>query len=64
MVIAIERDQQSESAGNATTLRLIKNRYSGETGPAGTLEYDLNKCKFYETNAADYFSKETETPDF
>ncbi len=64
MVIAIERDQQSESAGNASTLRVLKNRYSGETGPAGTLEYDLNKCKFYEKDAADYFSKETEPPDF
>ena len=64
MVIALERNQQSDSAGNATTLRVLKNRYSGETGTVGTLEYDLNKCKFYETNASDYFSKETESPDF
>ena len=30
-VIALERDQQSENDRDVTTLRIIKNRYSGET---------------------------------
>jgi len=37
-VIGAERDQQSESK-NITTLRVLKNRYTGETGEAGWLEY-------------------------
>ena len=47
-VIGLERDQQSDQAGGATTVRVLKNRYSGETGVACTLEYDLDTCKFIE----------------
>lgn len=41
LVIGIERDQQSEdeAARNISTLRCLKNRYSGKTGPAGKLKY-------------------------
>ena len=44
-VIALERDQQSGSEHSTTTVRVLKNRYSGETGVAGQLIYDLDKCK-------------------
>ena len=47
--IALERDQQSGPGDNATTVRVLKNRYSGEVGVACTLKYDLESCKFYET---------------
>ena len=33
-VIALERNQQSDAATNSTTVRVLKNRYSGETGVA------------------------------
>ena len=47
-VIALERDQQSENDRDITTLRIIKNRYSGETGFAGKIKYDLSTSRFTE----------------
>lgn len=47
--IALERDQQSDNRDSKTTVRVLKNRYSGETGVACTLTYDLDTCKFIET---------------
>jgi len=38
-VIGAERDQQADTK-NITTLRLLKNRYTGETGEAGWLDYN------------------------
>ena len=49
-VIALERDQQSEDSNNTSTLRVLKNRYSGEVGVATRLTYDLASCKFYEAD--------------
>ena len=49
-VIALERDQQSEDSNNTSTLRVLKNRYSGEVGVATRLTYDLETCQFYEAN--------------
>jgi len=46
-VLALERDQQSND--NVSTLRVLKNRYSGETGVAAQLVYDKTTCKFHET---------------
>ena len=46
-VLALERDQQSED--DVSTLRVLKNRYSGETGVAASLKYDKTTCKFNET---------------
>ena len=54
-VIALERDQQSGSERNATTVRVLKNRYSGEVGEACQLNYDLDTCKFNETAATAEF---------
>ena len=49
-VLALERDQQSED--DVSTLRVLKNRYSAETGVAASLKYDKNTCKFNETTDA------------
>ena len=46
-VLALERDQQSDD--DVSTLRILKNRYSGETGVAAELKYDKSTCKFNET---------------
>jgi twinkle protein len=40
IVIAGERDQQSDDEGNILTLRCLKNRHSGRTGVIGKLAYD------------------------
>ena len=58
--IALERDQQSGSSDNATTVRVLKNRYSGEVGIACHLKYDLNKCKFNETTPEPEFNPATD----
>jgi len=39
-VIGCERDQQDEGSNRLLTLRVLKNRYAGETGVTTTLEYD------------------------
>lgn len=59
-VIALERNQQSGSDDASTTLRVLKNRYSGETGIAGQLTYDLNTCKFTEHEAQPDFNPTTD----
>jgi twinkle protein len=41
MVIGCERNQQDEENPNVMTVRLLKNRYSGETGVACQLQYNL-----------------------
>ena len=51
--IALERNQQSDNSDSKTTVRVLKNRYSGETGVACTLAYDLDTCKFIETEPDD-----------
>ena len=56
-VIALEVDQQAGTVRKPTTVRVLKNRYSGEVGVACELNYDLNTCRFSEN--------ETETtPEF
>jgi len=59
-VIALERDQQADSGSSATTVRIIKNRYSGETGIACNLQYDLNTCQFNETQPKQAFDATTD----
>ena len=59
-VIGLERDQQSDKDGSATTVRVLKNRYSGETGVACTLKYDLDTCKFHETEPEQEFDPTTD----
>jgi twinkle protein len=59
-VIALERDQQSASGGSDTTVRILKNRYSGEVGVACHLKYDLSTCKFNETEPEEEFDPTTD----
>jgi twinkle protein len=47
-VIALERDQQADRGASRTTVRVLKNRYSGEVGVACHLSYNLDTCKFDE----------------
>ena len=59
-VIALERDQQGSSEHSDTTVRVLKNRYSGETGVACTIRYDLDSCKFTENEAQPDFDATTD----
>jgi twinkle protein len=59
-VIALERDQQAAAGGSNTTVRVLKNRYSGEVGIACNLSYDLSTCKFNETEAEEEFDPATD----
>ena len=59
-VIALERDQQAYSSGNSTTVRVLKNRHSGQTGIACNLSYDLDTCKFTEVETDDDFNPTTD----
>jgi twinkle protein len=59
-VIALERDQQSGPEHSDTVVRVLKNRYSGETGVACKLRYDLSTCKFTETNESKPFDATTD----
>jgi twinkle protein len=58
-VVALERNQQA-TTGASTTVRVLKNRYSGEVGVACHLDYDLSTCKFIETEANDEFDPTTD----
>jgi twinkle protein len=40
IVLGLERNQQSNKNSNTTTLRILKNRFSGETGTCGQLVYN------------------------
>ena len=61
-VIALERNQQSETERDITTLRIVKNRYSGETGFAGKIRFDLNTSRFteHETTGTPIFNPTTD----
>lgn len=58
MVIGLERDQQGKNP-NVTTLRVLKNRFSGETGIAGYLGYDRDTGRLSEVSGE--FKDETKT---
>jgi twinkle protein len=59
-VIALERDQQSGPERNGTTVRVLKNRYSGEVGVACQLSYDLSTCRFTEYEIEEEFDPVTD----
>ena len=65
-VVGLERDQQSTEGGGDTTLRVLKNRYSGETGIACTLQYDLSNCRFSENDVTEpsFLRGSSKTTDF
>lgn len=51
MVIGLERNQQDQQEKNKTVLRVLKNRFSGETGQAGCLFYDIGTGRLTEVPA-------------
>ena len=59
-VIALERDQQAKPERSLTTVRVLKNRYSGETGIACNLDYDLSTCRFIEHEVEEEFNPATD----
>ena len=59
-VIGLERNQQADTAGNCTTVRVLKNRYSGEVGVACQLKYDLDTCHFNEHENEPEFNPSTD----
>lgn len=58
MVVGLERDQQGNNP-NVTTLRVLKNRFSGETGIAGYVHYDRDTGRLSETDEPGQFEDET-----
>lgn len=60
MVIGLERNQQGDDP-NLTTVRVLKNRFSGETGEACFLRYDKGTGRISE--GAPGFKDETEKRD-
>jgi twinkle protein len=60
MVIGLERNQQDEEVKNETTIRILKNRFSGETGVACTLEYNQHTGRLHEKNT--YFDADDTQP--
>jgi twinkle protein len=52
-LVGLERDQQSDGGRGLTTVRVLKNRLFGETGTCGTLDYNLNTCRFTEHEATE-----------
>ena len=59
MVIGLERDQQGDTP-NLTTVRVLKNRFTGETGIACYLKYDAETGRLQETDPA--FAAENDPP--
>ncbi len=48
MVIGLERNQQADQTSNETRVRVLKNRFSGETGHCLTLHYDHDTGRYTE----------------
>lgn len=62
MVIGLERDQQSEDP-NITTVRILKNRFTGETGVACLLRYNRETGRLAE-GSADFNDETGSNTDF
>jgi twinkle protein len=61
-VVAVERNQQDHAESGVTTLRVLKNRFSGVTGEAGQLMYNFTTGRLLEYDPFDTESS-TETAD-
>ena len=48
IVIGLERNQQDAETSNTTTVRILKNRWSGETGVAGQLHFNTTTGRMSE----------------
>ncbi len=60
-VCGLERDQQSIEEGNVLNVRVLKNRYTGETGLATVLEYERTTGRLHE-RMQDEVVNESEVP--
>ena len=49
MVVGLERNQQDPAASHLTTMRVLKNRYSGDCGLCTTLEWNSDTGRLTET---------------
>jgi twinkle protein len=52
IVIGVERDQQDPESKHFSNLRVLKNRYTGDTGLASCLEYNPETGRMAETRNA------------
>jgi len=59
-VVALEVDQQADVDRKLTTVRILKNRYSGEVGKACELAYNLDTCRFIEHETEPEFNPSTD----
>jgi twinkle protein len=50
IVVALERDQQAEEDANKAKIRVLKNRFTGETGLAGAVQYNKETGRLTETD--------------
>jgi twinkle protein len=60
--IGLERDQQDEDRKNITCLRVLKNRYTGETGVACCVEYNPTTGRLAEWEESNEFANSEEVP--
>jgi len=58
LVLGFERDQQAEGDADVTTVRVLKNRYSGETGINCTLRYSKETGRLKETDSISHVARE------
>jgi twinkle protein len=63
IVIGLERNQQSDDP-NRTTVRVLKNRYSGTTGVAGELGYSKQTGRLLDSEAPRFTTTSGEEPEF
>jgi twinkle protein len=65
-VIALERDQQAEDPvmANTTTVRVLKNRYAGETGVSAYLLYDKDTGRLKEISNPLESDNQSDVEDF
>lgn len=61
LVLGLERDQQGDNA-NRSTLRVLKNRLTGETGIAGYLDYDRPTGRLREASDVSPFQPTSKAP--
>ena len=56
MVIGLERDAQNDDPDvrNTTRIRVLKNRFSGITGPCCDLKYDIDTGRLNEVKSDDF----------
>jgi twinkle protein len=63
MCLSVERDQQGDNP-NQSTVRVLKNRFSGETGIGCLLNYNIDTGRMTEVTQASVFEVEEQHDDF